>query len=115
MNVGKTTIRNNEIRNNAPVPSETGEEKKVRKFQEAIKEAERSTLCFNLDMGNTPIMNKNTISERASLALTKMAANVRIKLSPLMTSQAWSLTWSSMDPRLRHTKVRTPQGSAQFL
>jgi hypothetical protein len=58
---------------------ETEEEKKVRKFQEAIKEAERSTLCFNLDLGNTPIMNKNTISERASLALAKMAAKVEGK------------------------------------
>ena len=59
--------------------SETEEEKKHRKFQEAIKEAERSTLCFNLDMGNTPIMNKVTISERASLALTKMATIVEGK------------------------------------
>jgi hypothetical protein len=58
---------------------ETEEEKKVRKFQEAIKEAERSTLCFNLDLGNTPIMNKTTISERASLALAKMAAKVEGK------------------------------------
>jgi hypothetical protein len=58
---------------------ETDEERKHRKFQEAIKEAERSTLCFNLDMGNTPIMNKNTISERASLALAKMAAKVEGK------------------------------------
>jgi hypothetical protein len=62
-----------------PARTETEEERKMRKFQEAIKEAERSTLCFNLDLGNTPIMNKNTISERASLALTKMAANVEGK------------------------------------
>jgi len=56
-------------------PAETEEEAKKRKFTEAIREAERSTLCFNLDMGNVPIMNKVTISEKASLALTKMAAN----------------------------------------
>ncbi len=60
-------------------PAETEEEKKVRKFNEAIRDAERSTLCFNLDLGNTPIMNKDTISERASLALTKMAAKVESK------------------------------------
>jgi hypothetical protein len=53
---------------------ETEEEKKLRKFGEAIRDAERSTLCFNLDMGNVPIMNKHTISEKASLALAKMAA-----------------------------------------
>jgi hypothetical protein len=30
-------------------PQETEDEKKHRKFCEAIKDAERSTLCFNLD------------------------------------------------------------------
>jgi hypothetical protein len=60
---------------------ETDEEKKVRKFAEAIKDAERSTLCFNLNMGNKPIMNKTTISERATLALTSMAAKVEGKNS----------------------------------
>jgi hypothetical protein len=44
-----------------------------------IKDAERSTLCFNLDMGNVPIMNKHSISEKASLALTRMAAAVEGK------------------------------------
>jgi hypothetical protein len=60
---------------------ETDEEKKVRKFAEAIRDAERSTLCFNLNMGNKPIMNKTTISERATLALTSMAAKVEGKNS----------------------------------
>jgi hypothetical protein len=55
-------------------PVETEEEKKVRRFGEAICDAERSTLIFNLNMGNVPLMNKETISEKASLALTKMAA-----------------------------------------
>ncbi len=32
-------------------PSETEEEKKQRRFAEAIRDAERSTLCFNLNMG----------------------------------------------------------------
>jgi hypothetical protein len=60
----------------APVAKkvESPEEVKVRKFKEAIRDAERSTLCFNLNMGNKPIMNKTTIAERASLALTSMAA-----------------------------------------
>jgi hypothetical protein len=60
---------------------ETDEEKKLRKFAEAIRDAERSTLCFNLNMGNKPIMNKSTISERATLALTTMAAKVEGKNS----------------------------------
>jgi hypothetical protein len=60
-------------------PTETEEEKKQRRFAEAIRDAEQSTLCFNLNMGNRPIMNKVTISEKASLALTTMAANVEAK------------------------------------
>jgi len=60
-------------------PMESDEEKKTRRFTEAIKEAERSTLCFNLNMGNVPLMNKHTISEKASLALTRMAAEVEGK------------------------------------
>jgi hypothetical protein len=60
-------------------PAETEDEKKHRKFCEAIKDAERSTLCFNLDMGNTPIMNKHSMSEKASMALAKMAAHVEGK------------------------------------
>ncbi len=64
-------------------PAETEEEKKHRKFSEAIKDAERSTLCFNLDMGNTPIMNKNSISEKACLALARMAAAVEGKKGPV--------------------------------
>jgi hypothetical protein len=55
-------------------PAETEEERKLRKFGEAIRDAERSTLCFNLDIGNVPKLNKHTISEKASLALAKMAA-----------------------------------------
>jgi hypothetical protein len=61
--------------------TETEEEKKHRKFAEAVRDAERSTLCFNLNMGNKPLMNKTTISERASLALTTMAAKVEGKNS----------------------------------
>jgi hypothetical protein len=64
-------------------PAESDEEKKHRKFCEAIKDAERSTLCFNLDMGNTPIMNKHSMSEKASMALAKMAAAVEGRRGPV--------------------------------
>jgi len=67
---------------------ETEEEKKVRKFCDAIKDAERSTLCFNLNMGNKPIMNKATIQEKATLALTAMAAKVEGKNSPVPSHEA---------------------------
>jgi hypothetical protein len=45
-----------------------------RKFQEAIKDAEKSTLVFNLNLGRIPIMNQETMNKRATLALTSLAA-----------------------------------------
>jgi hypothetical protein len=78
--------------NKTPAPAakkiETAEETKVRKFAEAIKDAERSTLCFNLNMGNKPIMNKTTIAERAALALTAMAAKTEGKSNSIPSSEA---------------------------
>jgi hypothetical protein len=45
-----------------------------KKFKELVRDAERSTLIFNLDMGKVPVINKDTISKRATMALTNMAA-----------------------------------------
>jgi hypothetical protein len=102
-------------------PAETEEEKKLLKFGEAIKDAEQSTLCFNLDMGNVPIMNKHSISEKASLALTRMTAAVEGKnrgQSPVQTgskhwtiSRAWLQTWSCTGQAPSSIKVRTPLAS----
>ena len=44
------------------------------KFKEAVKDAERSTLIFNLNLGSVPILNTETMSKRSTLALTSMAA-----------------------------------------
>ncbi len=49
-------------------------DKKYYKFKETVKDAEKATLIFNLDLGKSPIMNQDTMSTRASLALSKMAA-----------------------------------------
>jgi len=47
-----------------------------KKFIQAVKEAEKSTLVFNLDMGNVPVMNTATMSRYFSLALKAKAAEV---------------------------------------
>jgi hypothetical protein len=67
---------------------ETEEETRVRKFCDAIRDAERSTLCFNLNMGNKPLMNKSTIQEKATIALTSMAAKVEGKNSSVPSQAA---------------------------
>ena len=66
-----TTLRVPKEPQNTP---ETVLAEKQRKFREAVRDAEKSTLLFNLDLGRTPIMNHDTMSTRASLALSKMAA-----------------------------------------
>jgi hypothetical protein len=57
-----------------PGQDQVQEDPVVKKFKEAIKDAERSTLIFNLDMGKVPIMNRETMNRKATLALTSMAA-----------------------------------------
>jgi hypothetical protein len=48
----------------------------IQGFRDAVKDAERSTLIFNLDMGRVPIINVDTMSKKATLALATMAAKV---------------------------------------
>jgi hypothetical protein len=57
-----------------PPPSPTPVRPEVKKFRDAVTKAENSTLIFNLNMGRVPIMNQETMSSRATLALTAMAA-----------------------------------------
>jgi hypothetical protein len=51
-------------------------ELELNQFRDAVKSAENSILVFNLDMGRVPIMNRDTIQTRATLALTTMAAKL---------------------------------------
>jgi hypothetical protein len=46
----------------------------VKKFKEAIRDAEKSTLVFNLDLGKVPIINQDTMSTKVTKALQTMAA-----------------------------------------
>jgi hypothetical protein len=50
------------------------EDIKVKKFRDAIKDAEKSTLLFNLDMGKVPTINMDTMSSKVTTALGEMAA-----------------------------------------
>jgi len=52
---------------------------KVKRFQDAVKSAEKSTLIFNLDMGTTKLLNEKSILSRATLSLTAKAAAVEGK------------------------------------
>jgi hypothetical protein len=54
----------------------TEEERIQKKFKEAVRIAENSTLVLNLDMGKVPIINKETIKKNATMALVIMAAKM---------------------------------------
>jgi hypothetical protein len=57
-----------------PAPPKEQVDPEVKRFRDAVKSAENSTLVFNLDMGRVPIMNMETISNKATMALVTMAA-----------------------------------------
>jgi hypothetical protein len=73
------------VTKNAPI---SDEQQKLDKFKEAIFDAERSTLVFNLDMGRIPVMNKDTMSKRATLALSTMAAKLDKKTNSVPTAES---------------------------
>jgi hypothetical protein len=47
----------------------TEEERIQKKFKEAVRIAENSTLVLNLDMGKVPIINKETIKKKCNHGL----------------------------------------------
>jgi hypothetical protein len=54
--------------------TETQEDIKVKKFRDTIREAEKSTVIFNLDLGRVPTINTDTMSSKVSVALAEKAA-----------------------------------------
>ena len=65
----------------APRKEQGEPDPKVKNFQKAIETAERSTLIFNLGMGNVKLLNEKSILSKATLALTEAAAKVEGKAS----------------------------------
>jgi hypothetical protein len=53
-----------------------GEDLRQKKFIQAVREAEKSTLVFNTDMGMVAVMNTNTMNRKFSMALKAKAAEV---------------------------------------
>jgi hypothetical protein len=71
VNIGSQ--QNNGVSNYFAAPEE---DPAITRFKEAVEKAESSTLIFNLNLGKVPIMNVETMSKNATLALTAMAAEV---------------------------------------
>jgi hypothetical protein len=52
----------------------TSEEIQTRRVRQAIHKAEKSTVVFDLDMGSVPIINKDTLTRKVTIALHDKAA-----------------------------------------
>jgi hypothetical protein len=52
------------------------------RFSDVVRNAERSILLVNLDLGNSPIINPKNISSKVTNALLSLAAKVEAKLVP---------------------------------
>jgi len=68
-------------------------DKKYYRFRDTIRDAERSTLVFGLNLGKNPIMDHETMSTRATLALGEKAA----KVEKLTTSHPCETTREILD------------------
>jgi hypothetical protein len=55
-----------------PVPPEVAAERKVK---QALREDEKKTILFNMDLGNVPTMNKDTLSRNVTRALGNKASS----------------------------------------
>jgi hypothetical protein len=53
----------------APPPALSVEENKVKKLKTVLREAEKKTVLFNLNLGKNPAMNKETLSRKVTEAL----------------------------------------------
>jgi hypothetical protein len=52
------------------------------RFSDVVRNAERSILLVNLDLGNSPIINPKNISSKVTNALLSLAAKVEAKTDP---------------------------------
>jgi hypothetical protein len=60
------------LKKNAPAPGPpppSEEEQKTKKVKAALREAEKKTVLFNLNLGKNPAMNKETLSRKVTVAL----------------------------------------------
>jgi hypothetical protein len=79
--VSRNTRKAQQVKNTLPPTHPDPEDQNSKSNQEkdtpfvkAVKEAERSLLIFNLNMGQAPIMNPNTISAKVTLCLLNLVA-----------------------------------------
>jgi hypothetical protein len=90
--VGRGRPRNTLQKNQAPTKTHGGNtgwedldvlqvDKETNLFNKAVKDAERSLLVFNLNLGQTPTINQSTISSKVTVSLLNLLAE-KSKMDP---------------------------------
>jgi hypothetical protein len=93
-NNAASSSQNQRVGRPVPAPiviSEPDVPPEMQRFRDTVKDAERATLVFNLNMGPVPIMNVDTMSKKATLALTSMVAKVEKKTTSMPSSDTVAL------------------------
>jgi hypothetical protein len=67
---GNTTVQVKPSKAAEPEVKANPELAAAKKVKNAIREAEKKTVLFNLDLGNVPTMNKDTLSRKVTMALS---------------------------------------------
>jgi hypothetical protein len=72
---GKSTPANNsaQARKSAPKPVPSAEDTDKKRLKQVLREAEKRTVLFNLNLGPVPTMNKESVSRKVTLALGTIA------------------------------------------
>jgi hypothetical protein len=83
-NISKITVRDQSEDQSNTNLRENGKNNPENTFIKAVKDAERSILIFNLNLGSTPIMNPNTMSTKVTQCLVDM---MKVKENSLFASQ----------------------------
>jgi hypothetical protein len=68
------TLRSSQQVSTKNTNTPTAEEQKVKKFKEVVRDAEKSTLIFGLNLGRVPLINQDAMSTKVTKAITEKAA-----------------------------------------
>ena len=89
MEYNRVNLTSNQVKTTKPsLPEGPPVDPTISNFRTKVKEAEKCTLLFNLDLGKVPVMNQNTISSKVTAALTTMAASTEGKTSSIPSEDA---------------------------
>jgi hypothetical protein len=83
-NSSRLQARDQSVDQSNKAPKDNGKTSQENSFNKAVKDAERSILIFNLNLGSTPVMNPATMSSKVTHSLMEL---MKVKENSLFASQ----------------------------